>query len=449
VRTAQLQIFEIRNVLRRRWKILLMPAIIVSTIGIIGAFQLPRKYESTTTFLVRVDKILNPVTGWEMSLALEQQMRNTNEIVYSRTFVQTLLDSLGIMRRGSEAEQNAIISAAKSSIIVNRPGSDSFVLGYSDSDPGRAQRGAEILANLFIKTKVQFENVQNEATVDYYEKKAEEYREIFESSARNLVISIKKDATDAPESRAIYNQIDNLEKQITALTAKIREYQEVLGNLRSLPDIVRQNSRFLRSESGKQMLLSLLIEDLPLVDDLRTLVNDHDDLVRRYTENYPEVQRIEDQMLVHLSRIEKGVEVEMRKAQNQQWEVERKRTKTIGQLQESSTADRQNQEKQSNFETNRKQYEEMRAKLEQAKINEEVGKRGANQFIILDPAPFPTAPTKPNRPLIILGSIALGILLGAITTVVTEFLDTTIRSPKDIAVYQKPVIAMLPEATRH
>ena len=94
MRPAQFTPHELIAVFRRRWKYPAYSTAIVTVICIIGAFVLTRKYESTTTILVRPDKTLNPIPSYEMVMAFEEQLRNFSEIIYSRSVLEQLADSL-------------------------------------------------------------------------------------------------------------------------------------------------------------------------------------------------------------------------------------------------------------------------------------------------------------------------------------------------------------------
>jgi uncharacterized protein involved in exopolysaccharide biosynthesis len=450
VRAAQLKVREVVGVFRRRWRMVALPTLIVFVACVIGAFVLPRKYESSTTILVRPDQSLKTLSGYEMMAAFEEQLRNFGEIITSRKFLEEVVDSLGYGKPGLvQAQRDALVAKVKSALSTSRIGSDSFSITYSDSDPQEALRGCEKVADMFIYTKTELENRQNQQTVEFLENKVGEYRQLFDASTRSLVTSMKQDVDELPtETRTLYDQVGVLERDMATINARLKTYQDALSVLGTLIDLLKNSPEVLRSESGKQPLLELQREDLPYVAELRVILTKYDEATRRYTSKFPEVDKLESQLVELLDRMHKGVENEIYKQQTQLTGLEKRRGQVVEELKKSSVATRTNQDKQTNYEINQKLYNEMKLKLEQARLALEVGSRGANQFIILDPAVLPTRATKPNRSMIIAGGLGLGLLLGVVIAVVTELFDTTLRSPRHVEVYQKPVIALLPNG-RH
>ncbi len=77
---------------------LLIPIVVITVLCGSGSFLLRSKYESSTTILVQHDESLNPLISYAeaMSMASEDRLRTFSEIIYSRTTIQKLIDSLGI-----------------------------------------------------------------------------------------------------------------------------------------------------------------------------------------------------------------------------------------------------------------------------------------------------------------------------------------------------------------
>jgi polysaccharide biosynthesis transport protein len=446
--SAQLKIREVMDMGRRRWKLIVIPTLLVTILSAVGAFLLPRKFESSTTILVRPDQTLAKVTGYEKMAAFEEQLRNLEAIVFSRSFIQALADTLGLgLNLHTEAERQALWDKLKAQVQISRIGMDSFRIVFSDSDPTAAKRGAEIVSDLFIRTRTAMENRQNSLTVQILEKQVEEYRMAFDNSTRSLVSVMRRDLDEQPiEARSLYGRVDELEKQIATAEASMTQYRDALTAAREGSLAIRKTQGALRTDAGRLPILQLERQELPYVVELRDLFSKYEEAARRYTPQYPDVLKLEDEIASLLDRMKVAIESELNQTQKKRFELEKSRSQVIEELKKTSISSRVNQDKESNYESSLKLYLDLKFKLDQAKVAEAVGSEGANQFIILDPAYLPTRPTKPNRTMITAGGLAAGLLLGILSAVVVELLDTTIRSPRQVEIYQKPIIALLPDA---
>jgi succinoglycan biosynthesis transport protein ExoP len=443
MRSAQIRLSEILRAYRRRWKLVVIPTIIVSIMCAIGAYLLPRKYEATTIMLIRPDQTF----GRDFDDV--DQLHNYGEIIFSRTFILALIDSLGIGRGiRTETERQGLINNVRGLIQTETRGTDSFSITFANADPGLAKRGAEVVANLFIETKVRIENRQNLLTIDFLEKKVEELRIQFENATRSLVISMQQSAAELPvETKSFYSQIGEVEATINSNDARTESYQKNLPILKTLP-ILFANSNTMRNAEDKQALLKLLGEDLPYIAELRALISRYDEETKRYTSKWPEIEKLETQIITLLGRIRVAMESEVAELAARRSDLERRRKTLIEQMKESSLMSRLNEDKKSSYDINQKVYNDMKVRLEQARLKTEVESKGANSYIILDPPILPMIPTKPNRKMLILLGFGLGFFLGIISVLIAELFDTTIRTSKDIEVYDKPVIALLPVGAR-
>ena len=86
---------------------------------------------------------------------------------------------------------------------------------------------------------------------------------------------------------------------------------------------------------------------------------------------------------------------------------------------------------------NKKTQSEMAADLER--------KQQGEQFRIMDPPNLPQVPTSPNRPLITLAGLAVGIAIGLGIAFLLELRNHAIRSEEDVAFYlELPTLGMVP-----
>ena len=437
---AQFSFQEIKSLFRRRRMFFILPIIVVTGLSIIGALLLPNKYESSTTILVQRDQIVNPILGYEIAATMqsEDRLQMFNEILFSRSNLQKLIDSLGLIaQNSSEQERQAMVVAISHNITNERRGSEAYILTYTDTDPFRAQHAVSSLSNIFIDNLTSVENQKSQQAVEFLEKKLEEVRIKYEASQRQVVSLIGSRISSLPaESQAQYNLIENIDRQIAELDVRLKSYQQSLS-------VLQAASSSLKIEKNKETLYDLSRTEIPFAQDLRAQLTKYDDYLRRYTPQYPEVQIIEQQIPDLLLRMRKALDSEINNQQSQRWELDRRRSRLVDEIKASSISEHMNDDKESDYTIYRKLYDEMKVKVEQARTTRELGMKTGNQFIILDPPLVPTQPSKPNRKQIALVGFALSLFLGFLAVIVRELLDTTIRTRKDIELYRKPVIAYI------
>jgi len=441
MKNAQFSFDEFTAMIRRRKIPFLIPIIIVTMACTIGAFLLPKLYESSTTILVQGEGVLNPLVNYTMAVAMQSddQLRDFNEIVYSSPNVEALMDSLGMKPATySEADKEKMIKEIPKNIKTDRDGSNSFTISYYATSPEMAQKAVRVLGELFIQTKSKIENSKNNFAVQFLAQRLDSLRDKFEQSQQRLVGVMRQNSNSLPEDdRLLYVDIDDNNKQINQLQSTLNNYQQALHILQSTP----------LNEDGKLDLKSLY--ELPLLrvpysDQLQAALTKYDGLLHKFTEEYPDVQDARADLLQLLERTKGVVESDVAAKQNQIWALEKVRDKSIGTVQKATISKNQNQDIQSNFDIYKDLYNDMKIKLEQAQTSQELGKNDQRAFVVIDPPDLPTSPAKPNRTLMIAGGFSVGIILGLFAAGLAELLDSKIRTPMDMDAFNKPVIAYLP-----
>ncbi len=445
---SQFHVQEILEVFRRRRRLFIACLAVVFGACTIGAFVLPRKYESSTTILVQKDEVLNPLVSYTMAVAeaSEDRLRSFNEIVFSKMTVRQLIDSLGLEQaynvRTPEQEQE-LVKQVGEDISTSRPGSASFRISYLDTDPVRAQKAVALISRYFISTILKVENQRNELAVEFFEKKLEELRSKFDSTQGQMVATLRSHISEMPvESRTVSAELDDANKEMGAIDDRVGTYEHTLQLIGLFPDAMG-------TENAKEKLFEIQRKDVPYAGELRPLVERYDELTRRYTRQYPEVKKIESQILELLMIMKTTLENEINKERNERWALERRQSQLVGDLQQMSVTQVIDKDQASNLDLYRGLYDDMKIKLEQARSTRDLGKSGREQFLVIDPPVVPMSPTKPNRVLIISGGGVIGLMLGIIAVVTAELLDTRIHSARDLSMYKKHVIAYIPSELPH
>jgi succinoglycan biosynthesis transport protein ExoP len=442
VPSAQFTLQEVSGLIRRRRRILVLPIILITALCIVGAYLLPRKYESSTTILVQRDEEANPLIRFTMlgRFTTEDRLRTFNEIIYSRTTIDALINKLALDKDvKDEADRQGLVKQIQKQITTDQRGPESFRISYSDTDPVLAQQAAALLANLFIETNQRMENQRNELAVDFFEKKLQDFREKYEVSQQARATELQQRITEVPaEDRLLYSKMEDAERKINDVDAQVKIYRQAIASLRAGPEA-------LMSEGGKQVLFNLQYVNLPFIADLHTELNKLEDYSRRYTSKFPDLELQKNKVADLIGRVRSAIEAEITKQLSLRNEYERQRSLVVSDIRRSSVDQQANQDKSSNYAIYQRMYDEMKVKLEEAKTVRDLGRKGQHQFIIIDPAMVPMEPSKPNRLMIIAGGFAVGVLLGIVAAIVAELIDATIRTTRDIEVFQKPIIAFIPE----
>lgn len=442
MQTSQFSISEIGAALRRRLKLILIPPILITGLSIVAAYKLPRMYESYTSILVQRNELQNPLTSLTNQMPSytpeEDPLRYIDEIVFSRKTVGMLMDSLGVKYGAAdEAETRRLVDEFKSNIKIVRSARESFAIAFMDTDPLRAKRGADILTNIFIQATSSTNNQRNDVTVRFYEQKLEEFRMKLEQSQEQIMPKLRERAADNPAANAYLNDV---QRQIRETEQRNKDYSHYIVSIQTLPSIIS-------TKEGRAALFELSRVDIPYRDDLKLLLTKYDDVTTRYTAQHPEVSKIENSILELLDRMSSAIRSESEKGTNRLVDLHRTQSQIIGEILGSSQ--HVGQEKESNLAVYQRLYDGMKVKLEEAQVQQAIGKNTNNQFTIIDPSLVPLRPTKPNRVLIVGGGFFVGLLLGVIAAVLAELFDTTIHTTRSIEIYQKPIIAFLPERTKY
>lgn len=438
---SQFTIDEIIAVLRRRKRIFVIPFIIISLICIMGAFLLPQRYESSITILVQRDQVLNPLISYTMAVATasDNRLRDFDEIVFSRPTVESLIDSLGLQYSAhTEAQKNKLIKQTSKNIKTDLRVSDSYTIHYLDTVPARAQKAAKVLSELFIKQRLEVNNKRNELAVEFFENKLDQLRDKFEQSQLQYIATVKQQVNELPTGdHEVYSRIDEFDSQIGTLDDKIKNDQTALN-------ILRNNSGNLANQENIRNLYNISLLNVPYSSDLQNLLKKYDDLSQKYTAKFPAVRDLWEQIPPLVERMKHAIESELSQQENNAFSLERNRNSALASVRTATIQQNENQDVRSTYDVYSKLYDDMKIKLEQARTTRDLGEKGSEQFVVIDPPQLPTSPAKPNKTLLIGGGLSLGLFIGLLSAGLTELLDTRIRTNKDFEAYEKPILAYLP-----
>jgi len=433
---------EFKSFLHRRKKLLILTPVLMVLLSYGALFLIEPKYKSSTTILVQHKETLNPLLDNDVTdkEASQNRFKSFNEVIYSRSTIEMLIDSLNIGANLKDpANMQDLVNNVQKNIQTSIKASDSFTITYQSTDPIKAKKGVNLLSERFIKMRQKLENKSNKQTVEFYEKKVTELERAVNQRKDKVLDRTRANVNKAPLSNVnLQNRISKVESDIKDLSLQMNEYQ---NRLRILKSITNSGS----SNLNMDLILEMDVKDLPYGDDLQKLVTEYEGYKSQYTTEYPQMKRVKSQIIGILGKMPTALENEITIMRNKKEELETHYQDLLGQLKESYAAETNSDQDKSDYGIFKNMYGDMKVKLEQARINYELGLKSNNQFVVIDPAIVPLKPSQPNKIYVLVGGFIAGIILGIIAAATAELFDTTVRSPKELEPFEKPIIAYISE----
>ena len=430
---------DLKAAAKRRRMLLILSPILFAIAALLAIHFIEPKYQSTTTILVQKDETLNPLVLYEIAvhIASEDRIQSLNEIIYSRSTMAILIDSLNLDSEvKSEADKQQLIANTQKNIGTRLRASDAFEISYFDTDPVRAKNGAELLTNHFINSKILMESRRHEETVNFFSNKLAELEAIVGDQRDQAVARTSEQMRDLPsDSEALQVRLQSIDGQLDVLEWRLLQEEERLTVVKSFQDEANISQ-------GINDLYKLPLSEMQFGDELALLLTEYDYLRQQFTESYPRLQALAIQIKQVADRMPPVLTTNLQRLTSQKRELNLQRERVVGDMQQFYVATQRASSQQSDFSIYEGLQADMRVKLEQAKMTRDIGMRAADQFIVLDAAIVPEKPVSPNKPLILAIGLILGVIMGIVASAVAEVMDTTLRDESDMP-FKKPIIAYI------
>lgn len=430
---------DLKAAIKRRWVLLILTPLLFVMAAMIAIYFIEPKYESTTTILVQKDETLNPLVLYEIAvqIASEDRIQSLNEIIYSRSTMEVLIDSLNLNSDiDTKAGKQQLIAATQKNIGTRLRATDSFEISFFDTDPVRARNGANLLANHFIDKKLLMESRRHEETVNFFSNKLAELESIVEGQRDQSVSAASTRMMNMPSnSEALQERLQEMNGQLDTIEWRLLQEEEKLANV-----LAFQNEESVND--GIKHLYKLPLMEMQFGEELLLLLDDYDNLRQQYTESFPRLRAIAEQITQVADRMPPTLITNVQRLESQKRDLNQQKQRVIGDMQQFFIANQRANSRESDFSIYEGLQAEMRVKVEQAKMTRDIGIQAADQFLVLDEAVVPEKPVSPNKVLILGVSLLLGIIMGIVSGAAAEVMDTTLRDESDLP-YNKPIIAYI------
>ncbi|HEY1890321.1 MAG TPA: GNVR domain-containing protein [Steroidobacteraceae bacterium] len=504
--------------IKRRRMLLASIALPILAIAVALAVGLPNIYVSTGLFAfadANVPGEMPANANGDAIQRLQEQYRDAYvdslaSTVTSDESMKSLVQEVpGVVAPGTgtvtavkEVERRAKVETVRTQVLDPNTGRNldiisAFTVSYESRDPDVAARAAQWLSNAFISANRSGRLVSAKAAEQFYDTQTQNYRQQIAQIESKLATFKEKNYDQLPGltnlnmniMQTTQQQIDTLTQQIGALrqnrifleeqldTAKNAgqdagllaqlqaEYNKKLATYDSdYPDMIalRQQIDELQEGGGA-------VNSLSLSAQLRTEEQALAQAKLRYSEDFPDVKRLERQIQILKTRMGHGEkyagnsagspaviqlrtqlnanQTQTNALQRQSDGMRQQLMQLEGRVAAAPQVERQYKSLALNLQLAQTKYNQLLKYQMDAQLTSQAISSGRSDRIRIVQSPgVPLTPGKPKRTAIAIVGLMLAILLGLTAVVIAESVDQTVRGSRDIRrVLGQSPLGVIPE----
>jgi polysaccharide chain length determinant protein (PEP-CTERM system associated) len=460
--TSQIE-YYLDLALKRRW-LLIIPFCIAMVVGMYFAVTLPEIYEAKTLILVISQRVPSDYVRSVVSSDIESRISTISQQILSRSNLEKIISQFGLFAEPEYSdmflEDKVAILRKRIKVEVNndrRREADAFSISFQGPEPEKVVKVTNGIASSFIEENLKVREAQAVGTSDFLADELETKRKRLEEVEKKLREYRRQYMGELPEQLdANLRILERLQLQINAREESMRDNKARLAGIENQIEADRKiltgSSGVVPEEGG-----ALSLEQLKA--QLATLRSN-------YTDRHPDVIKLKAQIAELENQYKNGQlnsseepqannsgDPTLRLVSNQLNELMRQRVELKGEIQnieiDVAKLTRQIKEYQERVERTPKHEQELvvlnrdynnmqesynsllNRQLEaEISVNMEKKQKG-EQFRVIDHAALPRKPVSPDLRKLFLMAAAAGLGLGAALIFLLDFLNTSIKQPKD------------------
>ena len=457
------------EILFRRKRIFLVPMLLTPVLSLLVSVAIKSSFMSTTTILLGKEDILNPLVRYETAVAMTDYNRlgSFQKILYSRPLIEDTIRKLGLDRPlKNDMELESLVNDIRANIHIIGLASDSFQIGCSAPNPVLARNLVDAISHLFIDKSLQGSRREAMAAVDFIQKELDHYREELDRMEIALQDFRQANAETLQQIVGLGGQLHDYVSK--GLDADLELKQERLNE--------KLLTERLAGEKPMVVAQALFVQNTPYQRQYQELSLHMGNLLATRDRSHPEVQKLQREMdyIKDLLENEKkknqasetqevrspvyqevsarleDAHIKIKVLEQKVGEFNRMADETRQKLLAVPQLEKDQTRMEGEVKLTREIYDNLRMKLEQARVSREVEiEQQTSRFTIIDPPLVPLSRYKPIRKTFLLAGIGGGFCLGFMIVFLLEFADPRLVRSGDLTRrLGLPLIGALPKLYR-
>lgn len=456
-------------ILKRRWWIIAIPALILPVIAYAASYLVDPLYLSQTLVLVEQQKVPDKYVTPVIVEDLTGRLGSMKEQILSRSRLEPIINRFNLFA-GQQATMDERIDAMRKAIgikpiesaIARVPG---FYITFTATDARTAQAVCSEITSMFVNENLKSREQSAQGTTDFLKRQLDDAKRSLDEQDAKLAKFQQQYVGRLPgQEEPNMNMLSSLNTQLDAATQALARMQQDLSYGQTV--LAQQTREFQTPETQR-------IGPQAQQQELQALLAQEADLTARYTADYPDVvtvhrkiadlrhemaqappapapqvataPRNEPPTLLQLRAQLRAEELGIAQKKHDQAAIQTQIRMYQDRISSSPVVQEQFKILTRDYQTAKESYDTLLKNMQSAKMATDLERQQqGEQFRVMDGANLPDAPTSPKRPAYATGGFAFGLMLGLAIVALLEYRDTALQSERDVWAFTKlPTLATI------
>jgi succinoglycan biosynthesis transport protein ExoP len=467
----ELTLSDYADILKRRKWSFILPAALVFATAVLIAMLLPPIFQSTATILIEEQEIPQDFVRTTVTSFAEQRIQVIKQKILSSAVLADIIRQLDLYEEERQEtaatnevlidnmRQNITVLPVSADVINQRTGKAmmatiSFSVSFEGKDPVKVQKVTDVLTTLFLKENLRVREAQVLETAKFLKDEMAKLKK--ELDEYEIVISQFKEEhiTELPSLLNVNLQsLNNIERRIDPLNAQLNSLKERLEYIETElyhtpPRLEIPTQKQLEDLKTALMQLKMKFSDeYPDVIKTKAAIADLERQLEETAKSNPEGERPDNPAYLRLAAQQASINIEINSILTQMEDLKAEAADYRKRIEATPKAEERIRTLESERDKRQAKYDDLARKLMESEVSYGLEKeQKGERFTLLNPANFPIAPLKPNRKVIILLGLILGVGAGLGLVSIREYSDHSVHNASSLArLTSVPVLASIPE----
>jgi polysaccharide chain length determinant protein (PEP-CTERM system associated) len=481
----ELSIDDYLAMLRRRMKVILIPALLAPLAGFLVSFLFPAKYTSQSLVMVEGQKVPEGIVKPMVTADLTERVATLQQRVLSQSALRPILEHSGLVKPGQDMDDlidkirlNMTVEAVETDLsqigtTKPKPGQSSavpgFYVNYTAANAREAQQICNELTSLMLEENLKSREDVARGTTDFLSKQVEDTKRNLDDLDSKLAAFKKQYMGQLPGDEDNNLKIlMGLNSQLDANTQSLSRAQQDKAYTESL--LAQQIAAWKTSQSASnpqtlQQQLSQL--QAQLIDLQARYTADHPDVIKtqadiaqvkkkldeinnasdKTTGTTPDKESASEPPEIRQLRLQvHQYEDLIAQASRDQKKLQQEISTYQGRVALSPAIEEQYKQLARDYDNTQKVYQDLLADKSNSDIALKMEQQQEGELMrLLNPANLPDLPSFPNRLFFAGGGLGAGLALGLGLALWLELRDKSIRTQADAeAALELPMLVAVP-----